>query len=209
MRTATERGAEASIRPGAPPDRLRAERYSAAQRRTIDAALDLFGDHGVSGTSFQMIADSLGVTKAAVYHQFKSKDALVLAVVEVVLARLEVALDAAEAAPSPAQAQALLLSQVIDLAVERRRWVHALQGDPVIVRLLASHPPFLDLMSRVYGLLLDEEGDPGSHVRTAILASAIGGAIVHPLVAGLDDETLRAELFEITRRLFGIDALDV
>jgi AcrR family transcriptional regulator len=183
-------------------------RYSEAQRRTIEAALDLFGEHGVSGTSFQMIAGSLGVTKAAVYHQFKTKDALVLAVVEVVLARLELALDAANAEPSPERARALLLKQVIDLAVERRQWVHALQGDPVMVRLIASHGPFLDLMSRVYGLLLGEESDPGSQVRTAILASAIGGAIVHPLVAGLDDDTLRTQLFGITRRLFDIAPFD-
>ena len=79
------------------PDRLRGDRYSEAQQRTIAAALDLFGDHGVSGASFQMIADSVGVTKAAIYHQFKTKDALVLAVVEVVLARLQEALDLAEA----------------------------------------------------------------------------------------------------------------
>ena len=51
-----------------------------AQRRTIDVALELFADHGVGGTSLQMIADALGVTKAAVYHQFRTKDEIVLAV---------------------------------------------------------------------------------------------------------------------------------
>ena len=71
--------------------------YSAAQTRTITTALELFGDHGVSGTSLQMIADALGVTKAAVYHQFPTKDEIVLAVAEVELRRLETALDAAEA----------------------------------------------------------------------------------------------------------------
>ncbi len=182
---------------------LRADRYSEVQQRTIAAALDLFGDHGVSGTSFQMIADSVGVTKAAIYHQFKTKDALVLAVVEVVLARLQEALDLAEAEPSRVRARAVLLTQVIDLAVERRRWVHALQGDPVMVRLIASHPPFVDLIGRVYGLLLDDD-DPRSQVRAAIVGAAIGGAIVNPMIANLDDETLRAELLVVTRRLFDL-----
>ena len=181
--------------------RLRADGYSEAQRRTIEAALDLFGDHGVSGTSFQMIADSVGVTKAAIYHQFKTKDALVLAVVEVVLVRLQDAVDRAETEPSRLEARAALLTQVIDLAIERRRWVHALQGDPVMVRLIASYEPFIALMSRVYGLLLDED-DPAGAVRAAIVSAAIGGAIVNPLVAGLDDATLRAELLTVTRRLF-------
>jgi AcrR family transcriptional regulator len=178
--------------------RLGADRYSRVQQRTIQAAMDLFGDRGVSGTSLQMIADALGVTKAAVYHQFKTKDALVLAVAEVGMAPMQDALEAAEAEPSRVRARALLLT----LAVERRRWVHALQGDPVIVRLLTSHEPLLDLVTRVYSLLLDDPANPAGQVRAAIVAAAIGGAIVNPLVAGLDDETLRTELLAVTRRLF-------
>ena len=153
-----------------------------------------------------MIADAIGVTKAAIYHQFKTKDALVLAVAEVALAPLEAALGTAEAEPSRAQARAVLLTRVIALAVERRRWVRALQGDPVMVRLLGSHEPFLDLIHRVYALLLDQDADRASKVRTAIVSAAIGGAIVHPLVAGLDDKTLRAELMTVTRQLFDLPA---
>lgn len=44
-----------------------------ARERVLDAALDLFAAHGVSGTSLQMIADRPGVTKAAVYYQFHSR----------------------------------------------------------------------------------------------------------------------------------------
>ncbi|NUR16364.1 MAG: helix-turn-helix transcriptional regulator, partial [Dermatophilaceae bacterium] len=49
------------------------------RRRVIDAAVELFAEHGVSGTSLQMIADHLGVTKAAVYYQFHAKEDIVLA----------------------------------------------------------------------------------------------------------------------------------
>ena len=66
----------------------------------IAASLELFGTHGVSATSLQMIADAIGVTKAAVYHQFKSKDDVVIAVIANELAALQPALDAAEAEPS-------------------------------------------------------------------------------------------------------------
>ena len=68
-------------------------RRSAAQTRIVTAALALFAEHGVNGTSLQMIADAIGVTKAAVYHQFKTKDEIVLAAAEVELAKLEAALD--------------------------------------------------------------------------------------------------------------------
>jgi AcrR family transcriptional regulator len=42
---------------------------SAAQERILVAAQKLFGLHGVGGTSLQMIAVEIGVTKAAVYNQ--------------------------------------------------------------------------------------------------------------------------------------------
>jgi AcrR family transcriptional regulator len=54
--------------------RLTSVPRTAAQTRVLDAALDLISEHGVSGTSLQMIADAVGVTKAAVYHQFKTKE---------------------------------------------------------------------------------------------------------------------------------------
>ena len=84
--------------PASPP-------YRAAQTRIINVALDLFTKHGVGGTSLQMIADTLGVTKAAVYHQFKTKDEIVLAAAEAELARVETAIEAAEAEPDPTRAR--------------------------------------------------------------------------------------------------------
>ena len=63
-------------------ERLGSIQRTAAQTRILVAALDLFADHGVSGTSLQMIADAIGVTKAAVYHQFKTKDEIIIAVAE-------------------------------------------------------------------------------------------------------------------------------
>src|SRR3954453_3202886 len=135
-----------------PPTAQRA--VGGARGRVLEAALDLFADHGVSGTSLQMIADRIGVTKAAVYHQFRTKEEIVLAVAEREMAPLEEALERAEAQRPRAKAREALLSFVIDMAVERRRWGRALQNAPVMVRLLAEHEPLAQLMARVYGLIL-------------------------------------------------------
>ena len=88
---------------------------SAAQQRILDAALTLIADHGVGGTSLQMIADTIGVTKAAVYHQFKTKDEIVIALTERELGRLDDALAAAEAEKSRPRAREVLLTRVIDM----------------------------------------------------------------------------------------------
>ena len=175
---------------------------SAAQTRIITAALDLFGEHGVSGTSLQMIADRIGVTKAAVYHQFNTKEEIVIAVVEVDFVGLESALDAAEVEPDRPRAREVLLTWVIDMAVQRRRIVSALQQDPVIVRLLAKHEPFLELMDRLFTILTGGDPSASARVRGAMISAAIGGAVTHPLVMDLDDETLRAEMRRFARQLF-------
>jgi AcrR family transcriptional regulator len=188
-------------------NRLQAVPRSAAQARVITAALDLFGEHGVSGTSLQMIADAVGVTKAAIYHQFKAKDEIVMAVAEVDLLQLQDALDVAEAETSGPREREVLVKLVIDLAVERRQIVSALQRDPVIVRFLAKHEPFLHLMDRLFTVLTG--GDPGAEarVRAAMFSAAIGGAVTHPLVMDLGDETLRHQLLHLSRSLLDLPDL--
>jgi AcrR family transcriptional regulator len=184
--------------------RLGSAPYSAAQMRIVNAALGLFGEHGVSGTSLQMIADAVGVTKAAIYHQFKAKEEIVIAVLEVDLMQLESALDVAEAEKDLPRAREVLLTLVIDLAVQRRRIVSALQQDPVIVRLLAKHEPFLALMDRLFTVLTGGDTGAEARVRAAMISAAIGSGVMHPLVVDLDDETLRAQILRFARQLFDL-----
>jgi AcrR family transcriptional regulator len=174
---------------------------SAAQTRILDAALQLIAEHGVGGTSLQMIADAIGVTKAAVYHQFKTKEEIVIALTERELGSLEEALEAAEAHDHRTQAREVLLTRVIDLAVERRGAASTLQFDPVVVRLLAEHEPFQQFIQRLYGVLLDDAAED-ARVTAAMLSGAIAVGVVHPFVADIDDDALRAQLLRITHRLF-------
>jgi len=175
--------------------------YTAAQTRIIEAALVLFAEHGISGTSLQMIADAIGVTKAAVYHVYNTKDEIILAVAQVVLAGLEAAVNAAEAERSRARAREVLIARMIDLAVARRRMAGILQRDPVMLRFLEEHGPFRRVMERVNRLLMGGASDPRARVLAAMFASAIAGAVIHPLVLDLDDESLRSALLKQARKL--------
>jgi AcrR family transcriptional regulator len=174
---------------------------SAAQTRILDAALQLIAEHSVGGTSLQMIADAVGVTKAAVYHQFKTKEQIVIALTERELGGLEEALEAAEAHDHRTRARELLLERVIDLAVERRGVASTLQFDPVIVRLLAEHEPFQQFIQRLYGVLVGDAAED-ARVSAAMLSGAIAVGVLHPLVADIGDDALRAQLLRITHRLF-------
>ena len=181
-------------------DSLGSASYTAAQTRIIEAALVLFAEHGISGTSLQMIADAIGVTKAAVYHVYNTKDEIILAVAQVVLAGLEAAVNAAEAERSRSRAREVLIARMIDLAVERRRMAGILQRDPVMLRFLNEHGPFRRVMERVNRLLMGGASDPRARVQAAMLATAIAGAVIHPLVLDLDDESLRSALLKQARK---------
>jgi AcrR family transcriptional regulator len=177
---------------------------SPPKARIVSAAASLFATHGVGGTSLQMIADAIGVTKAAVYHQFKTKDEIVIAAAEAELARLEAAIDVAQAEPDRARAREVLVTRIVDLAVERRRMESTLVGDPVLVRFFARHEPFLHVMDRLYYLLMGDDAGPEARMQAAMLTAAIGGAVMHPLVADLDDDTLRTHLLQLARRFLGL-----
>jgi AcrR family transcriptional regulator len=177
---------------------------TAAQTRIVTAALDLFARHGVGGTSLQMIADAIGVTKAAVYHQYKTKDEIVLAAAEAELARLAAVIDVAESMPLSEQARDTLLAGVVDLAVEHRRTVGTILTDPVIVGFFAEHEAFRDVMHRLRRLLLGDDAGPEARVRMAMLVAALSGAVMHPFVIGLDDDVLRAQLLHLARRFLGL-----
>jgi AcrR family transcriptional regulator len=173
---------------------------SAAQARVITAALDLFARHGVGGTSLQMIADEIGVTKAAVYHQYKTKDEIVLAAAESELWRLEAVVAVAENESSPKRSRESLMSGIVDLAIDRGRSASTVLSDPVIVGFFANHKEFRDVMHRLGYILVGDDTAPPARIRTAMLIAAISGAVMHPLVADLEDDVVRAELLRLARR---------
>jgi AcrR family transcriptional regulator len=49
------------------------------KQRILEVALDLFTEQGYDGTSLRQIAEQLGVTKAALYYHFESKEDILMA----------------------------------------------------------------------------------------------------------------------------------
>jgi AcrR family transcriptional regulator len=151
-----------------------------------------------------MIADEIGVTKAAVYHQYRTKDEIVLAAAEAELARLAAVIGDAEAEPSPERARDALIAGIVDLAVERRRTVGTMLSDPVIAGFFAEDRMFRDVMHRLRRLVMGGERGAEAAVRTATLIAAINGAVMHPFLVDRGDEVLRAELLRLARRYLGL-----
>src|SRR5262245_51091540 len=179
--------------------RLESASYSSSQTRVLEAALTLFAEHGVGGTSIRMIADAIGVTKAAIYFQFKTKEEIVLAAAGLGFAKLAWAIEAAEAEESPSRAREFLIRQVIEISLEQRRVTRALQHDPVMLRVLSEHKPFQRMFQRMQRLMVGDVLDAKMRMQVALLSGAIAAGTGHSLVADLDDETVRSALLEFAR----------
>ena len=121
-----------------------------------------------------------------------------LAVAEVELERLEEALDAAEAEGTSLAAREALLEG------HRRRPGAATGAEHAPARsgaraVVGEHEPFRRLWVRLFTVLLGgETGLPARVLAMAHISATIGGAVVHPFVQDLDNETLRAELLQVT-----------
>ena len=168
--------------------------------KLVEAAGDLFAEQGVSGTSLQSIADRLGVTKAAVYHQFASKDEIVLAVAEPVIARLAGIADSATSMVQE-QARAVVIAGLVDLALAERGTSAILQRDPTMAQLLDAHAPYLEQIARIDALLLG--ANPSLEQRIA-LAFAGGGIMALGALPGLDgppDDVRAGLIAAMTRAL--------
>ena len=151
-----------------------------------------------------MIADEIGVTKAAVYHQYRTKEEITLAAAEAELATLEAVIDAADAEPTRTKARNVLVNGIVELAVDHRRTVGTIMNDPVIVGYFAENPTFREVMYRLRRLLMGDDAGPEARVQTAMLIAAISGAVMHPFVVDLDDDVLREQLQHLTRRFLGL-----
>jgi AcrR family transcriptional regulator len=168
----------------------------------IDAALKLFAQNGVGGTSLRMIATDLGVTVAAVYHQYHTKDEIIFAAVESQLRRLEAVIDAAEAEPNAGDAREALVAGMVELTAGGvGRQVSAVLSDPLVTGSFDRHARFPDLVPRMRRLLMGDATSREPRIRTATLIAALNGAATHPLVADYDDDTLRSELLQVARLL--------
>jgi AcrR family transcriptional regulator len=174
------------------------------EARIVAAAVDLFSERGVDGTSLQVIADALGITKGAVYYHFKTKHAIIAAVYADALGEVEATVAEAEAIESSSsreQALAAVIPRLVTLAVDRRAIFSRLRFDPVVVRMMSDDEAYDALLRRLDRVFSGDDPSTEDRVRAAAVVSTLAGVPVHHAVSDLDDETLRVQLTAILEQL--------
>lgn len=186
------------------PAAVSASSQEDTRTRLLATALRLFTEHGVEGTSLQMIADALGVTKAAVYYHFKTKDEITGAVAEPGLRELDLVVEEAARLRRRGARIDHLLAGFVDIVVRHRTLVALFSRDPGVTRALtdswATRENFSVRMMEIF------TGPDGEVARAIAAHAAITGIALTggaPQFADLDDDTLRAHLLDVGRRLLG------
>ena len=207
-------GGEGPETPHAPADEVRApaglthaHAGDQTRARIVEVALELITDRGFAATSTREIAERLGVTKAALYYHFRTKDDLLSAIVGPATAELEALIERAvtERAVTDASSAArdnLLLSYV-DLVARHAELIRVLANDPA-VKECASLRAVVPLFQRLVPLLAGtDEPDTAQRTRVRAALSAIHGALVRGQPDD-DPEILRATAVEVARAVLGL-----
>jgi AcrR family transcriptional regulator len=176
-----------------------------SRRRFIDVAIRLFIRHSFAGTSLQMIADEVGVTKAAVYHHFRSREELLAAVVEPLVGQVRAVIEQAEAQRGHHPRAERMLSGFVDVVIRNGAMMAVLAGDPGVIDMLRAHHDVGDLIDRQVRLLADVDPGPAGQVKASVALAGIAGAAGSGLL-NLDEDALRQYLLEAGRRTLGLRA---
>jgi AcrR family transcriptional regulator len=171
--------------------------------RLIAAAAALFTRHSFAGTSLQMIADEVSITKAAVYHHFRTREDLLMAVVEPVLRQLRATVEVAETRRTPHARADAMVTGFATLAVANRALIAVLAADPAVIEVLRSRHELGDLIGRQMRLLADVEPGPAGQVKAAVVLAGLAGA-AGPHLVDLDAGQLHGHLVDAGRRTLGL-----
>ena len=106
--------------------------------RILDAAMAVFRRHGFRRSPIEQAAEAAGLTRQALYHHFRSREALFRAVIERVH---EEALAAEVAAANAAERAGGGLADILIAGVGARlqRFIASFDGSPHIEELFSEH----------------------------------------------------------------------
>ena len=112
----------------------RAVQAERTRQQILATAQRLFAERGYDATSLQMIADEMGLTKAAVYYHFRAKNEILDAIMLPGVQRLKALLDDAAAIRGRRARLEFLVNEFIDFLVQNRHYAVMAATDPAARR---------------------------------------------------------------------------
>jgi AcrR family transcriptional regulator len=140
-------------------------------------ALELFAEQGYEKTSLREIAERLGVTKAALYYHFKSKEDIVGSLVEDYFGQIDALIDWGRTQPRTAEARGTVLSRYFGIVEEGSEVFRMLQQNQAALSTLASAKHrselFRERMDGLVGILTEPDAPLAAQVRAAVALASV------------------------------------
>jgi AcrR family transcriptional regulator len=162
--------------------------------RIQQIAVELFTEHGYEGTSLREIAERLGVTKAALYYHFKSKEDIILSLVEDYQAQMDALIAWAGSHPANAGTRREILSRYMHIVAERSQVFRMLHQNQAALNTMASA---LRTLKSAPIQLADQLAGPGAPLRERARVMMALGAMSVGWMYLADQVADRDELSEI------------
>jgi AcrR family transcriptional regulator len=145
----------------------------------------LFAERGFDATSLREIAERIGITKAALYYHYASKDALLSDLIEPMFADLAAFAEDLEANPAGTRD---ILERYWDLCMRHRLVMRVLIHHATVIVRADITPRILHWRERIDAVLVGGDA-PVDRVRAVV---ALGGLQDVVIVFGEEDPTVRA-----------------
>jgi AcrR family transcriptional regulator len=138
-------------------------------------ALELFTEQGYEKTSLREIAERLGVTKAALYYHFKSKDDIVNSVVEDRIDRFDELIKWAQDQPADTATRRTVLRRYADefFANQEHSVMRFFEQNQTVLKSLASGQMMRDRLLKMADVLAGPDSSPSSQLRAALSLFAV------------------------------------
>lgn len=183
--------------------------------RILEAALELFTEQGFDKTSLREVAERVGVTKAALYYHFRSKEELLSSLVERAHGIGHHGLDVLRAVDGLVDltAVAQTFETLLDQVLAQRKVFVLMERNRTAIDALGQHDPehqaeHQQLEAQWAEFVANAKVSLRDRVRiTAVLGAVMAGAIGTTRGLGAEaPEGLRDELVAVIRDLLGVAA---
>ncbi|MFJ6198313.1 TetR/AcrR family transcriptional regulator [Micromonospora sp. NPDC092111] len=151
------------------------ESTGGTRQRIQAVALELFTEQGYEKTSLREIAERLGVTKAALYYHFKSKDEIVNSFVEDRLHRMDELIDWALAQPATQATRRTLVSRYADamFTIEQPSVMRFFEQNQTVLKSLTAGQQMRERMMRLADVICRGDDSPRAQLRAALVLFAV------------------------------------
>ncbi|WP_203926493.1 TetR family transcriptional regulator [Virgisporangium ochraceum] len=145
--------------------------------RILAEAIEMFTRHGYHRTTLRLLADRLGITKAAILYHFPAKDRIIVALMDPFVVAIEEAIEHAAAIPFP-DSRRVLLDGILDAYLANQQLLLMARTDASIFTHEETYQRFMRMPGRVIEIMVGPDAPLEDKVWAVQLMGTLGDSVL-------------------------------